>query len=230
MDYRTALDSNAMDEKKTVFIAEDHQLFRDGLKAMLASKDGLEVVGEARDGLEAINSIKKRQPDLLLLDLSMPRLSGISVIKELRRQFPDMRILVLTIHESDQYVIETFEAGANGYCIKDASRDELLLAMNSVLSGKTYISPGIAENVMEGYLEGHKKIKTRSAGETLTQREREVLKLLAEGYTNKEIGDLLNISVKTVEKHRANIMQKLNLHNAAALTAFAIDQGMVHQK
>jgi len=219
-----------MDEKKTVFIAEDHQLFRDGLKAMLASKDGLEVVGEARDGLEAINSIKKRQPDLLLLDLSMPRLSGISVIKELRRQFPDMRILVLTIHESDQYVIETFEAGANGYCIKDASREELLLAINSILNGKTYISPGIADNVMEGYLEGHKKIKSKSSWENLTHREREVLKLLAEGYTNKQIGDLLNISVKTVEKHRANIMQKLNLHNAAALTAFAIDQGLVQQK
>jgi len=219
-----------MNEKKTVFIAEDHQLFRDGLKAMLASKEVLEVIGEARDGLEAIHSIKKKQPDLLLLDLSMPRLSGISVIKELRRQFPDMRILVLTIHESDQYVIETFEAGANGYCIKDASRDELLLAINSVLNGKTYISPGIAENVMEGYLEGHKKIKSKSSRESLTQREREVLKLLAEGYINKEIGNLLNISVKTVEKHRANIMQKLNLHNAAALTAFALDQGIVQQK
>lgn len=219
-----------MDEKKTVFIAEDHQLFRDGLKAMLAAKEMLEVIGEARDGLEAINSIKKQQPDLLLLDLSMPRLSGISVIKELRRQFPDMRILVLTIHESDQYVIETFEAGANGYCIKDASRDELLLAINSVLNGKTYISPGIAENVMEGYLEGHKKIRSKSPQENLTQREREVLKLLAEGYLNKEIGDLLSISSKTVEKHRANIMQKLNLHNAAALTAFAIDQGLVQQK
>ncbi|MFP4226848.1 MAG: response regulator transcription factor, partial [Desulfobacterales bacterium] len=132
-----------MENKKTVFIAEDHQLFRDGLKAMLAAKEGLEVIGEARDGLEAINSIKKKQPDLLLLDLSMPRLSGISVIKELRRHFSDMRILVLTIHESDQYVIETFEAGANGYCIKDASREELLLAINSILSGKTYISPGI---------------------------------------------------------------------------------------
>ena len=219
-----------MENKKTVFIAEDHQLFRDGLKAMLAAKDGLEVVGEARDGLEAINSIKKKQPDLLLLDLSMPRLSGISVIKELRRQFSEMRILVLTIHESDQYVIETFEAGANGYCIKDASREELLLAINSILSGKTYISPGIADNVMEGYLEGHKKIKSKSSWENLTHREREVLKLLAEGYTNKQIGDLLNISVKTVEKHRANIMQKLNLHNAAALTAFAIDQGLVQQK
>ncbi|MFO7838205.1 MAG: response regulator transcription factor [Desulfosalsimonadaceae bacterium] len=224
------MDATAMDEKKTVFIAEDHQLFRDGLKAMLAAKEMLEVIGEARDGLEAINSIKKQQPDLLLLDLSMPRLSGISVIKELRRQFPDMRILVLTIHESDQYVIETFEAGANGYCIKDASRDELLLAINSVLNGKTYISPGIAENVMEGYLEGHKKIRSKSPQENLTQREREVLKLLAEGYLNKEIGDLLSISSKTVEKHRANIMQKLNLHNAAALTAFAIDQGLVQQK
>ena len=219
-----------MEDKKTVFIAEDHQLFRDGLKAMLAAKDGLEVIGEARDGLEAINSIKKKQPDLLLLDLSMPRLSGISVIKELRRQFSEMRILVLTIHESDQYVIETFEAGANGYCIKDASREELLLAINSILNGKTYISPGIADNVMEGYLEGHKKIKSKSSWENLTHREREVLKLLAEGYTNKQIGDLLNISVKTVEKHRANIMQKLNLHNAAALTAFAIDQGLVQQK
>mgnify|MGYP006289441307 FL=1 len=219
-----------MEDKKTVFIAEDHQLFRDGLKAMLAAKDGLEVIGEARDGLEAINSIKKKQPDLLLLDLSMPRLSGISVIKELRRQFTEMRILVLTIHESDQYVIETFEAGANGYCIKDASREELLLAINSILNGKTYISPGIADNVMEGYLEGHKKIKSKSSWENLTHREREVLKLLAEGYTNKQIGDLLNISVKTVEKHRANIMQKLNLHNAAALTAFAIDQGLVQQK
>ncbi|MBS3757808.1 MAG: response regulator transcription factor [Desulfobacterales bacterium] len=219
-----------MENKETVFIAEDHQLFRDGLKAMLASKEGLEVIGEASDGLEAINSIKKKQPDLLLLDLSMPRLSGISVIKELRRLFPDMRILVLTIHESDQYVIETFEAGANGYCIKDASRDELLLAINSVLNGKTYISPGISENVMEGYLQGHKKIKSKSSWESLTHREREVLKLLSEGYTNKQIGGFLNISGKTVEKHRANIMQKLDLHNAAALTAFAIDQGLIQKE
>src|SRR6056297_149397 len=219
-----------MENKATVFIAEDHQLFRDGLKAMLASKEGLEVIGEASDGLEAINSIKKKQPDLLLLDLSMPRLSGISVIKELRRLFPDMRILVLTIHESDQYVIETFEAGANGYCIKDASRDELLLAINSVLNGKTYISPGISENVMEGYLQGHKKIKSKSSWESLTHREREVLKLLSEGYTNKQIGGFLNISGKTVEKHRANIMQKLDLHNAAALTAFAIDQGLIQKE
>ena len=160
----------------------------------------------------------------------MPRLGGISVVKDVRNQYPDMKILVLTIHESDQYVLETFKAGANGYCIKDASREELLMAIESVLAGKTFISPGIADEVMEGYLTGRKTIKEKSDWDTITQREREVLKLLAEGYMNKEIGDLLNISTKTVEKHRANIMNKLDLHNAAALTAYAIEKGLVEPK
>ena len=216
-----------MTAKKTVVIAEDHQLFREGLRAMLAGREDLEVVAEADDGLEAIRCIRKKTPDLLLLDLSMPRLSGISVIKDVRGQFPDLKILVLTIHESDQYVLETFKAGVNGYCIKDSSRDELLIAIDSVLAGKTYISPGIADEVMQGYLSGRKSMKEKSDWETITHREREVLKLLAEGYMNKEIGELLNISVKTVEKHRANIMNKLDLHNAAALTAYAIEKGLV---
>ncbi len=218
-----------MESVKKVVIAEDHQLFREGLKAMLADRSDLKMIGEANDGLAALEIIKKSPPDLLLLDLSMPRLSGISVIKEARRIHPDIMILALTIHESDQYVLEAFEAGVNGYCIKDASREELLIAINSVLNGKTYISPGVADNVMEGYLEGRKHLKTRSSWDTITQREREVLKLLAEGYLNKEIADLLNISIKTVEKHRANIMSKLNLHSAASLTAFAIEQGLVHK-
>jgi DNA-binding NarL/FixJ family response regulator len=219
-----------MKVKKSVVIAEDHQLFREGMKAMLASSDELEVVGEAQDGLETIRCVKKTKPDLLLLDLSMPRLSGISVVKDVRKQFPDLKILALTIHESDQYVLEAFKAGVNGYCIKDASRDELLVAIDSVMQGKTYISPGIADDVMEGYLAGRKKLKEKSAWDTITQREREVLKLLAEGYMNKEIADFLNISVKTVEKHRANIMNKLDLHNAAALTSYAIEKGLVTTK
>lgn len=218
-----------MEAVRKVVIAEDHQLFREGLKAMLADRSDLKMIGEANDGLAALEIIKKTPPDLLLLDLSMPRLSGISVIKEAKRIHPDIMILALTIHESDQYVLEAFEAGVNGYCIKDASREELLIAINSVLNGKTYISPGVADNVMEGYLEGRKHLKTRSSWDTITQREREVLKLLAEGYLNKEIADLLNISIKTVEKHRANIMSKLNLHSAASLTAFAIEQGLVHK-
>ncbi len=219
-----------MKSKKRVVIAEDHQLFREGLKALLLANGDLEVVAEAQDGLEAIRCVRKHLPDLLLLDLSMPRLSGISVVKDLRTQYPDMKILVLTIHESDQYVLETFKAGVNGYCIKDASREELLMAIESVISGKTFISPGIAEDVMEGYLTGRKTLKERSDWETITQREREVLKLLAEGYMNKDIGNFLNISTKTVEKHRANIMSKLDLHNAAALTAYAIEQGLVDSK
>jgi DNA-binding NarL/FixJ family response regulator len=166
----------------------------------------------------------------MILDLSMPKMGGISALKEIKRQYPEIKILVLTIHQSDQYVLETFEAGADGYCLKDAGRNELKMAIDSVLAGSTYISPGISEQVMEGFIEGRKKLKTKTTWDTITQREREVLKLLGEGYQNKEIADLLHISVKTVEKHRANIMGKLDLHNAAALTAYAIEKGLVEKK
>lgn len=137
---------------------------------------------------------------------------------------------MLTIHQSDQYVLETFEAGADGYCLKDAGRNELRMAIDSVLAGNAYLSPGISEKIMEGYIEGRKKLKTKTTWDTITQREREVLKLLGEGYQNKEIAEMLHISVKTVEKHRANIMGKLDLHNAAALTAYAIEKGLVTKK
>ena len=219
-----------MGTRKKIVIAEDHKLFREGLKSMLSARSDLHVVDEAQDGLEAIRCVKLNNPNLLLLDLSMPRLSGISVMKDIKSQFPEVKILALTIHESDQYVLEAFEAGADGYCIKDAGRNELMVAIDSVLEGKTYISPGIADNVMEGYLEESKRLKTRTSWDTVTQREREVLKLLAEGYLNKEIAEFLHISVKTVEKHRANIMNKLDLHNASALTAYAIEKGLVTQK
>ena len=219
-----------MPQKHTIVIAEDHQLFREGLKSMLADNEHFDVIAEAEDGLEAIRHIRRKQPDLLLLDLSMPRLSGISVIKDVKSAFPEVKILALTIHESDQYVLEAFEAGADGYCIKDASREELMLAVKSVIEGKRYISPGIADGVMEGFIEGRKKLKKETTWDTITQREREVLKLLAEGYLNKEIAELLSISVKTVEKHRANIMAKLDLHNASALTAYAIEKGLVTSK
>jgi DNA-binding NarL/FixJ family response regulator len=216
-----------MAKKHRTFIVEDHQLFREGLKSMLSGRGDIEIVGEAENGLDAIEGIRQAQPEMVLLDLSIPKVSGISVMKEIKRALPKTKILALTIHESDQYILEAFDAGVDGYCIKDASLQELMVAIDSVLLGKTYISPGISGQVIDGYLHGRKTLKKESDWDTVTQREREVLKLLAEGYSNKNIADFLHISVKTVEKHRSNLISKLNLHNVAQLTTFAIQKGLI---
>ncbi len=197
---------------------------------MLSPSPEYEIAGEAEDGLEAVRLIRKSKPDLVLLDLSMPRMSGFSVLREIKAAMPEVKILVLSIHESDQYVLQAFEAKADGYAIKDSSREELKVAIRSVLEGKKYISPGVAGNVLEGYLNGRKTLKNKSSLDTLTEREKEVLKLLGEGHQNKEIADLLCISVKTVEKHRSNIMAKLDLHNTATLTTFAFEHGLITRK
>lgn len=216
-----------MAKTNKIVLAEDHRLLREGIKALLQAEKDLQIVGEAENGMEAIRCVEKHAPDLILLDLNMPKMSGLSVIKEIKSRFPEVKILALTIHESDQYVLEAFQSGADGYCLKDAGRDELLIAIESVLKGKTYISPGISERVLVGYLEGKKTLKTSTAWDSITQREKDVLKLIGEGYRNKEIADFLSISVKTVEKHRANIMKKLGLHNVSALTAYAIEKKLV---
>src|SRR5512147_1455121 len=163
-----------MDGKKKIFIVEDHRLFREGLKAMLSPNPEYEIIGEAEDGLEAIRLIRKHRPDLVLLDLSMPRMNGFSVMRDIKAEMPDIKILVLSIHESDQYVLQAFESKANGYAIKDSSREELRVAIRSVLEGKTYISPGIAGSVLNGYLSGRKELKSKSAIATVTPREKEV--------------------------------------------------------
>jgi DNA-binding NarL/FixJ family response regulator len=213
--------------KKRIVIAEDHTILRQGLKALLKSNENLEVVGEAEDGLEAIRCVEKKNPDLLLLDLNMPRMDGISVINEIRKRHPETKIIVLTMHMQEEYILEAFRSGAQGYCLKASSHDELIMAINAVLSGKFYVSPEISGKVLEGFLEGQKNIKKKSSWDILTQREKEVLKLVGEGYQNKEIADYLFISVKTVEKHRANIMEKLDLHSASALTAYSIEKGLI---
>ncbi|MDD5203926.1 MAG: response regulator transcription factor [Desulfobacterales bacterium] len=216
-----------MAPKRKIVIAEDHKILREGLKSLLRTIDDLEIVGEAADGLEAIRCVENFHPELLLLDLSMPKMNGISVIRDIKSRFPETKILVLTIHESEDYILESFHSGLDGYCLKDANYSELLIAIRSVLEGKTYLSPSISEKVLAGFLDDRKTLKSRSSWDMITQREREVLKLVGEGYKNKEIADYLCISVKTVEKHRSNIMRKLDVHTSSALTAIAIEKGLV---
>jgi DNA-binding NarL/FixJ family response regulator len=216
-----------MQTKKRVVIAEDHMVLRQGLQALLNSSDDLDVVGEAGDGMAAIRCIREQNPDLVLLDLNMPKMDGISVIKEIKKIFPETKILALTMFKNEEYILEAFNSGADGYCVKSSSYEELLMAIRAVLSGKNYVSSEVSDKVLEGYLESRKKIKKESSWEKITSREREVLKMVGEGYQNKKIADYLCISPKTVEKHRANIMQKLDLHTASALTSYAIEKGLV---
>ena len=214
---------------KRIVVVDDNTLLREGICLMINSDEKLEIVAEAYDGLSAVRTILglETPPDLILMDLSMPKMDGLSAIKEIMRQMPESKILTLTIHDSDEFILNCFKAGVSGYCLKDATQEELLNAIHQVLSGKTYINPGIADKVLVGYLEGKKTLKKETAMDSLTQREKEVLKLVAEGYTSKKVADFLCISPKTVERHRSNIMNKLDLHNVSELTSFAINQGIV---
>ncbi|SPF46704.1 Oxygen regulatory protein NreC [Syntrophobacter sp. SbD1] len=216
-----------MPERKKIVIAEDHTILREGLRMLLSANPDIEVVGEARDGLEAIRSVDSLKPDLILMDLSMPRMNGVGAIQEIKKQSPSTKILVLTVHKTEEHILTALKTGADGYILKDATHSELMLAIDNIFSGKSYLSPGISEKVIEGYLEGRKSVKSSTSWDTLTQREREILKMIAEGYRNKDIADYLCISAKTVEKHRANLMKKLDLHSASSLTAFAMEKGLI---
>jgi DNA-binding NarL/FixJ family response regulator len=186
-------------------------------------------VGEAGDGHQAIQRAKELKPDLILLDISMPRVDGMTAIKEIKRSSPEAKILVLTVHKTEEHVLETLKAGATGYILKDASHEEFLLALRSVLEDKRYLSPDISERIVEGYLNGRDTDEPTSPWKSLTPRERQILKLIAEGYKSKEIGEFLCISEKTVAKHRSNIMNKLDLHSASELTSYAIKRGLAGQ-
>ena len=216
-----------MENRLRIVLADDHTILREGLRALLSTNADFEVVGEAEDGRQAVRCVEKLEPDLLLMDLSMPRMSGMDAISEIKKRHPDTKIIALTVHNTEEYLLTTLQAGADGYVLKDATHDELVMAIHNVVKGKSYLSPGISEKVIEGYLEGKESSSSITSWQKLSQREREVLKLIAEGYKNKEIAEDLCISLKTVEKHRANLMKKLDLHNAAGLTVYAVERGLV---
>ncbi len=217
-----------MSAKHRILLAEDHSILREGLRALLAQEPDIEVVAEAENGRQAVLYTAQFRPDLVLMDLSMPYTNGTEAIHNIKTRYPSTHVLILTVHKTDEYIRAVLKAGANGYVLKDDSRAELLIAIRSVLGGKTYLSPAIVGSVINDFMDGSQP-RTGSAPswDLLTHREREVIKLVAEGYKNKEIARYLSLSEKTVEKHRSNLMRKLNLHSASQLTAYAITNGLV---
>lgn len=211
-----------MDKKFTILIVEDHTLLRHGLVDMILSDPTLEVIGEVDNGRDAIQQAKILMPDLILMDLNLPIMNGTEALSEIKRANPNMKVMVLTVHKADEYIRDTLKSGADGYMLKNATRDEFMLAVHTVLDGGNYLSEEIAANFNDISLND-----SVADWEKLSNREREVLKLVAEGYTNKQIANFMSISIKTVEKHRSNLMSKLSLHNSAALTAYAIENKLV---
>ncbi len=216
-------------DKKSIVIAEDSTIMREALRALISSDPDLHVIAEAKDGKEALELVEKLKPDLMM-DLSMPRTGGMDVIREIHKRIPETKVVVLTIHNTEEYVFGALKAGAQGYVLKDATHADLMMALHSVLAGKRYLSPGVSQKVVEGYISGGKTLKPKTRLEHLSRREREIIKLIAEGYRNKQIAEYLSISVKTVETHRANLMRKLDLHSARAITAFAMEKGLVSRE
>jgi len=205
-----------------VILADDHVLVRHGLKLILEENSDLEIAAEVGDGLELLNVLQKINPDLIILDVSMPNLRGIEAIPEIRRVRPNTKVLMLTMHKEEDYLYQAISAGANGYLLKEDAEKELFSAIEHIKNGKIYISPGLADQSMQNWARMRRGEDDSQHVESLTVREREILKLIAEGKSNKEIGDLLFISVRTVERHRANMMSKLNIRKTAELVQYAL--------
>lgn len=211
----------------TILIVEDHAILRESLRALLSTEPGLEIVGEAADGREAIRMARQLDPQVILMDLSMPNTNGAEAIHAIRRSRANTKVIVLTVHRSEEYVRAALEAGASGYVLKDDTRHELLAAIQSTCRDRPYLSPGICSRIISGYLDHPSTDPTDLPASQLTVREREVTKLIAEGKRNREIAEYLSLSLKTVEKHRSNLMKKLDIHSVSELTLYAIESGLV---
>jgi DNA-binding NarL/FixJ family response regulator len=209
-----------------ILLADDHALFQAGLRSLFKSQPDMEVIGEVCNGKDAVKLAGELTPDLIISDISMPQCNGTEAARDIKRRYPNIKILVLTVHKTEEYIHTALEAGADGYILKDDSQEELMTAIRSVMSGKIYLSPSICGNVVRGYLGDQNKGDFIPSWMKLSHRERQIIKLVAEGYRNKEIADYLSISIKTVEKHRSNLMKKLQLRSTSSLTAYAIEHGL----
>ena len=208
-----------------VLLADNHTLVRAGLRALLQNIEGIQVVAEAGDGREALHLTAVHQPDLVLMDIAMPEMNGLEATAHVVKEFPQVRVIILSMHANEEYVLQALRTGAMGYVLKDAGISELELAVRAIVRGETYLSPAVSKHVVADYV---RRVSSEpSSLEQLTSRQREILQLIAEGRTTKEIADLLYVSVKTVETHRLQLMKRLNIHDVAGLVRYAIRMGLV---
>jgi len=209
-----------------VLLADDHGIVRRGLRGLLEA-EGLTIVGEAADGLEAVHLCEEQHPDLLILDIGMPKLSGIEVAARAQKMSRPPGVIILSVHGDESYIMRALAAGANAYLLKSATDEDLIPAVHAVAAGKPFFSPGVTAVLVEDYIRRLQQRGLTDSYHLLTDREKEVLQLLAEGRSNKEVASLLNLGLSTVETHRANLMQKLNLHNTAEIVLYAVRKGLI---
>ncbi len=211
--------------KTRILICDDHTLFVEGMKAILRNESPIEIVGEARDGRQAVDMVKKLKPDVLLIDVSMPDMNGFEATRRIREFDNGLKILFLTMHDEEELVARCLEAGASGYILKDAPASQLMYAIEIVQKGEKYLSPVVLKKVVAGYVKGARRPQT--SYDRLSDREREILKLLAEGLSVKEVASRLNLSVKTVDTHKHNLMKKIDVHDRVELVKYAIQKKLI---
>jgi len=214
-------------KKITVLLADDHRILREGIRSLLEKEPDIEVVAEASEGGEAVAKAQQLSPDLVLMDITMPGMNGLEATRQIKALKPGVKVLILTMHESNQYISQFLRSGASGYVLKDTAAQELVGAIRAVNQGDAFLYPSIARMLLEEYLQKVQSGEERGSYDGLTDREREVLRMVAEGKTNKEIADDLSLSVRTVQAHRANLMGKLHMHDRTELVRYAIRKGLI---
>ncbi|TKJ43915.1 DNA-binding response regulator [candidate division TA06 bacterium B3_TA06] len=215
-----------MAEKIRVLLIDDHTVVRKGIRALLEQEKDIEVVGEAEDGLKGVQACIEYAPDVVILDMALPLLSGVEVARKIREKLPETRILILSMYDDEEYIMDSFKVGVSGYILKDVVVSDLVAALRSVYRGSTFLSPSVSEKLRRQLQEGPPR-SSRYGPAKLTARERQILKLIADGYTSRQISEILKISFKTVQTHRAHIMEKLGVHSTAELTRYAVTKGIV---
>lgn len=216
----------------TVLVADDHTIVRRGLVSLLSLAEGIEVIGEAADGRAAVERCLELEPDVVLMDINMPLLNGLEATRRIKKDAPHIRVLVLSAHDNEEYIVQVIRTGANGYLLKNSSAEDLFTAIRSVHTGHAFFSPSVSRVILESYLKASESPEEQADPGTptascLTSREREILQLVAEGKTHQQVADLLHISVRTVDTHCNNIMKKLDIHDSAGLATYAIKNGIL---